>query len=80
MLAERPDICVHIRKFAVRPNYYLAWPKPDEPLAEEWVAYKIVQMAGNLTMMDTFDWDGLEMPKDSLWGALRKSYVGAIHD
>jgi hypothetical protein len=79
MLAKRPDICRHIRKFAVRPNYYLAWPKPDEPLEEDWVAYKIEEMAENLILLDTFDWDGLEVPKDSLWGALRKSCVIVIH-
>jgi hypothetical protein len=79
MLAHRPDICAHIRKFAVRPNYYLAWPKPDDPLEEDWVAYKIEQIADSLTNMDTFDWDGLEVPKDSLWGTLRRSYVCLSH-
>jgi hypothetical protein len=78
MLEKRPDICKHIRKFAVRPNYYLAWPKPDEPLQEDWVAHKIEQIAENLTMLDTFDWDGLEVPRDSLWGTLRNAYAGTI--
>lgn len=75
MLVKRPDICMHIRKLALRPNYYLAWPKPDEPLEEDWVADKIEEMAGSLTMVDTFDWDGLEVPKDSLWSTLRNSYA-----
>jgi hypothetical protein len=75
MLATRPDICAHIRKFAVRPNYYLAWPKPDEFLDENWVARKIQEIAPSLVAMHTFDWDGLEMPPDELWGTLRTSYV-----
>ena len=75
MLANRPDICAHIRKFAVRPNYYLSWPKPDEPLDEDWVVYKIELIAPSLTSMHTFDWDGLEMPLDRLWGTLQTSYV-----
>ncbi|RDB15634.1 hypothetical protein Hypma_004008 [Hypsizygus marmoreus] len=73
MLAKRPDICAHIRKFAVRPNYYLSWPKPDEALEEDWVACMIEKIAGDLTQLQTFDWDGLEVPGDRMWGALRTS-------
>jgi hypothetical protein len=75
MLADRPDICAHIRRFAVRPNYYLSWPKPDEPLDEDWVVARIEAIAPSLTSMHTFDWDGLEMPLDRLWGTLQSSYV-----
>lgn len=75
MLAERPDICALIHKFAVRPNYYLAWPKPDKPLDESWVSSKIAEIAPNLSSLTTFDWDGLEVPMDDLWGKLRISYV-----
>lgn len=78
MLANRPDICAHIRKFAVRPNYYLSWPKPDEPLSEDWVVHTIMSIAPSLTSLHTFDWDGLEVPKDCLWGTLRNSYVSAL--
>ncbi|KAF5372348.1 hypothetical protein D9615_009263 [Tricholomella constricta] len=73
MLAKRPDICAHIRKLAVRPNYYLSWPRPDEPLRENWVAFMIEGMAGSLVSLHTFDWDGLEVPQDRMWGALRRS-------
>ncbi|KAF8188960.1 hypothetical protein BJ912DRAFT_1022422 [Pholiota molesta] len=41
MLSKRKDICGYIRKLAVRPNYYLAWPKADEHLSEEWVVKMI---------------------------------------
>lgn len=71
MLRERRDICRYVRKLAVRPNYYLAWPKPDEELSEVWVVDTIEDISKDLVMMHTFDWDGLEQPKDSLWTTLR---------
>lgn len=70
MLATRPDICGLIKKLAVRPNYYLAWPKANERLDEIWVAEKVEEIAPMLTQISTFDWDGLEMPKDQLWKTL----------
>ncbi|KAF7369538.1 F-box domain-containing protein [Mycena venus] len=73
MLALRPDLCAHIQKLAVRPNYYLAWPTRDVRLDEDWVAEKISVIAKTLTHLRTFDWDGLEMPRDGLWLTLRNS-------
>ncbi|KAJ7923903.1 hypothetical protein B0H13DRAFT_2399720 [Mycena leptocephala] len=73
MLAQRPDLCAHIQKLAVRPNYYLAWPTRDMQLSEEWVALMISAITKTLTHLRTFDWDGLEMPRDALWLTLRKS-------
>ncbi len=75
MLRERRDICRYVRKLAVRPNYYLAWPKPDEELSEVWVVDMIEEFSKDLVMMHTFDWDGLEQPKDSLWTTLRLKCV-----
>lgn len=75
MLRERGDICHYVRKLAVRPNYYLAWPKPDEELSEVWVVDMIENISKDLVMMHTFDWDGLEQPKDSLWTTLRLKCV-----
>ncbi|TFK71967.1 hypothetical protein BDN72DRAFT_876816 [Pluteus cervinus] len=74
LLLTRPEIARHVRKLAVRPNYYLAWPKPDEPIEEDWVANQIMLIAesGSLSMLHTFDWDGLEMPKDELWSTLQR--------
>lgn len=72
MFLNRPDICAHIRKLAVRPNYYLSWPKADDPLDEGWVVMMIEKIAGNLKGLHTFDWDGLEMPKDHLWSTLQR--------
>ncbi|KAF8886606.1 hypothetical protein CPB84DRAFT_1816707 [Gymnopilus junonius] len=71
MLKDRKDICGYIKKLAVRPNYYLAWPRPDEQLSEDWVVSMIEYISKDLTTMHTFDWDGLELPKDSLWATLR---------
>jgi len=75
MLRNKRPICGYIRKLAVRPNYYLAWPKPDEELNETWVADTIEDIAKDLIILHTFDWDGLELPKDSLWSMLRLKYV-----
>ncbi|PFH49847.1 hypothetical protein AMATHDRAFT_95590, partial [Amanita thiersii Skay4041] len=73
MLSNRPDICAHVRKLAVRPNYYLSWPKRDRYLDEDWVADTIAKIAPSLTSIHTFDWDGLEIPSDHLWDTLRQS-------
>lgn len=75
MLRSRKDICAHVRKLAVRPNYYLAWPRPDEQLSEAWVVTMIQDISMDLTAMHTFDWDGLELPDDSLWETLRSKWV-----
>ena len=75
MLRRRRHICGYIRKLAVRPNYYLAWPRPDEELNEAWVVDMIDEISKDLKTMHTFDWDGLELPKDSLWTTLRRKYV-----
>ncbi|KAF8171023.1 hypothetical protein K438DRAFT_1853153 [Mycena galopus ATCC 62051] len=73
MLATRPELCAHIQKLAVRPNYYLAWPTRNEPLGADWVATMIMGFARTLTHLRAFDWDGLEMPPDALWLTLRNS-------
>ena len=78
MLKQRRDICSYIRKLALRPNYYLAWPKQDDDLSEAWVAEMIEIISKDLKMMHTFDWDGLELPRDSLWTTLRLKYVTYI--
>lgn len=71
MFVKRPNICRYIRKIAVRPNYYLAWPKANERLAEDWVVEMLLLIAENMPLLHTFDWDGLEMPTDRLWATLR---------
>jgi hypothetical protein len=75
MLALHPELCAHVRKLAVRPNYYLAWPVRDTAIGDVWVARTIEKLAPSLTALRTFDWDGCEMPPEGLWRALRKSYV-----
>ncbi|KAJ7488490.1 hypothetical protein B0H11DRAFT_2278490 [Mycena galericulata] len=73
MLASRPDLCAHITKLVVRPNCYLAWPTADTPLDESWVADTVALIAPKLTRLRTFDWGGLEMPRDEMWFTLRNS-------
>jgi len=77
MLKDKKNrhICQLIRKLAVRPNYYLAWPRPDELLDEGWVVRMIEDISKNLPSLHTFDWDGLELPNDTLWVALQAKYV-----
>ena len=71
MLLNNPHLCSYIKKLAVRPNYYLAWPKSDDTLHEDWVVKMIIDLSKELKSMHTFDWDGLELPKDELWDELR---------
>ena len=71
MLLAHPHLCSYIKKLAVRPNYYLAWPKSDHTLDENWVVKMIIDLSKHLTNMHTFDWDGLESPQDQLWDKLR---------
>jgi hypothetical protein len=78
MLKTRKDVCGYIRKLALRPNYYLAWPKRDDDLSEVWVAEMVEIISEDLKMLHTFDWDGLELPKDSLWTTLRSKYVTQV--
>lgn len=62
-----------VRKLAIRPNYYLSWPKADKAVDEGQIASSLVQVTsqGLLNELHTFDWDGNEMAPDLLWDALR---------
>ncbi|KAJ7580253.1 hypothetical protein C8J56DRAFT_1169471 [Mycena floridula] len=71
IFATKPEIVQCIKKLAVRPNYYLAWPKANEPVDEAWVAEAIRRIAPHLERLQSFDWDGLEMPSDELWKTLQ---------
>ncbi|KAF8805053.1 hypothetical protein BYT27DRAFT_7258635 [Phlegmacium glaucopus] len=71
MLLKNPHLCPYIKKLAVRPNYYLAWPKSDDTLDEDWVVKMIIDLSKDLKSMHTFDWDGLELPNDEFWDELR---------
>jgi len=69
MFDKNRPICRYIRKLAVRPNYYLAWPQPDGFLDEDWVVNMLVSLAEDFPLLNTFDWDGSELPGDRLWDA-----------
>ncbi|KAG6908191.1 hypothetical protein DXG01_005780 [Tephrocybe rancida] len=72
LLPSADILSFSLTKLSVRPNYYLAWPKADEALEESWVASMISKIAEHLKLLHTFDWDGLEVPVDSMWGTLRR--------
>ena len=57
----------------LKPNYYLAWPKKDGYVDEAWVAKMVEQVAkkGWLMRLEWFEWEGLEVPRDQMWEALR---------
>ncbi|KAG6835456.1 hypothetical protein H0H93_001306 [Arthromyces matolae] len=74
MLSSHPEICAHIRKLGVRPNYYLAWPKTDKVLDEDWVVLTIAKMAKHLLSLNAFEWSGNEIPRDLLWSSLREHF------
>lgn len=78
MLLAHPHLCSYIKKLAVRPNYYLAWPKSDNTLDENWVVKMIIDLSKYLKNMHTFDWDGLESPQDQLWNELRIKQVSRL--
>ncbi|KAJ7204105.1 hypothetical protein GGX14DRAFT_544192 [Mycena pura] len=73
LLLRRPDLCAHVRKLALRPNYYLSWPARDTSISESWVASMLCSIAPSLTNLRTFDWDGSEMAPNALWLTLRQS-------
>ncbi|KIY72621.1 hypothetical protein CYLTODRAFT_367382 [Cylindrobasidium torrendii FP15055 ss-10] len=73
MLSKHQDICRWVRKLAVRPNYYLAWPKSDTFIDEDGIAdlLKDIVHRGWLHRLHTFDWDGRELAPSALWLGLR---------
>ncbi|KAJ7196081.1 hypothetical protein GGX14DRAFT_673800 [Mycena pura] len=56
-LLRRPDLCAHVRKLALRPNY-LSWSARGTSISENWVASMVCSIAPSLANLRTFDWDG----------------------
>ncbi|KAF8909635.1 hypothetical protein CPB84DRAFT_1431427 [Gymnopilus junonius] len=71
-LAKRPEVMQHIRRLVVRPNS-VEWTDPADEMDEDLVACLIARMADRLRNMEAFEWDGMEMPDDGLWSALKTS-------
>ncbi|KAJ7142630.1 hypothetical protein C8R44DRAFT_865949 [Mycena epipterygia] len=69
MFGSRPELCTHIRT----PELLSRLAERNTPISDEWVALIVMGLAriGSLTHLRSFDWDGREMPRDSLWRALR---------
>ncbi|KAM6494691.1 hypothetical protein JOM56_009314 [Amanita muscaria] len=66
-------LCSYIRELVLKPNYYLAWPRKDRHVDENWVAGMVENFAkkGWLANLESFEWEGLEVPRDEMWEALR---------
>ncbi|KAJ6627819.1 hypothetical protein B0H10DRAFT_310596 [Mycena sp. CBHHK59/15] len=74
-LSGRYDVPRYIRRLVVRPNHIDRRTEHVKPIDEAWVVQCIVKLAasGSLQRLDTFFWDGSEMPQDdSIWSTLRK--------
>lgn len=66
-------LCSYIRELVLKPNYYLAWPRKDRHIDENWVSSMVEKLAkkGWLANLESFEWEGLEVPRDEMWEALR---------
>lgn len=81
-LTQRSDLTRHIKKLIVRPNHPPGWAnRTDKSIDESWVSSMIEEIAlhDNLMALNTFLWDGLEMPNDSLWLTLRTRCPNLSH-
>ncbi|KIM41466.1 hypothetical protein M413DRAFT_11036 [Hebeloma cylindrosporum] len=76
-LSKRPELSRHIRHLIVRPNT-LEWTDPGDEIDEDLVATLIASMAKQLRTLEAFEWDGMEMPNDTLWMALKRSIATTI--
>lgn len=71
-LSKHPEIARYVRRLVVSPNK-LEWTTPGEEVHEGLVADLITRISPNLRSLETFLWEGWEMPTDDLWSSLRKS-------
>ncbi|KAG6917352.1 hypothetical protein DXG01_002817 [Tephrocybe rancida] len=71
-----PKLTCNIRMLVVRPNNVERAPAGDH-LDEDFVAGLIATVASRMSLLRSFYWDGLEMPNDKLWLALRQLFVGS---
>lgn len=71
MLARRGDIARHVRKLVVRPNSVGGSAEQQRESAAA-VCVALKQVAAKLDALNTFVWDGDEMPAcDGVWLYLR---------
>ncbi|RXW13154.1 hypothetical protein EST38_g12700 [Candolleomyces aberdarensis] len=71
-LSKHPEIARYVRRLVVSPNK-LEWTVPGEEIHEGLVADLITRISPNLRSLETFLWEGWEMPTEDLWASLRKS-------
>ena len=69
-LISRPDVAGYVQTLVIAPNFLEMYHK--RLLKEELVIAKTLErIIPNLRSLRKFRWDGLEMPKDSIWSSLR---------
>ncbi|KAF9563821.1 hypothetical protein CPC08DRAFT_305554 [Agrocybe pediades] len=73
-LSRKPHLSQHIRALAIHVNA-LEWTERGDEVDEDLVAGLVAKMAERrgLKGLEAFEWDGMEMPVDSLWMALKNS-------
>jgi len=73
-LSKSSDLAQYVRRLAVRTNN-LEWTDKGGEIDEVLISNLIGRIAasGSLNSLEAFEWDGLEMPHDDLWLALRTS-------
>lgn len=69
-LISRPDIAGYVRTLVLQPNY-LQDHRHHFLDAEKDIATTLSLVIPNLRSLKKFLWDGLEMPEDHVWAALR---------
>ncbi|KAF7428976.1 hypothetical protein PC9H_008213 [Pleurotus ostreatus] len=73
-LAREPDVAIFVKSLVVRPNHRI-WDSNahQEEQDEAWIAdlVSLIAAQGKFRLLESFHWDGMEVPKDRLWLKLR---------
>lgn len=70
LLYRQPKLAHYVRKLVLRPSYRQA--SNQNAIDDELGLIQMMELlVPNLHLLDTFVWDGHEMPKDDIWQLLR---------
>ena len=75
-LSEHPELALFIKELTVRPNH-VSWGRPDRKGDETEIVNLLekIMLAGSLSNLERFAWDGKEIPRDTLWSTLKQKCV-----
>ncbi|KAF8881609.1 hypothetical protein BD779DRAFT_1004340 [Infundibulicybe gibba] len=77
-LIRNPHLARTIRKMTLRPAF-LIQPTPEGLAAEQSLCRTLEILVPNLVSLETFVWEGLKMPNESIWLGLRYSCPDLKH-